>query len=91
MPIPDSSLNALLDISKEINSIRDLTSLMETILDIAIRFLDAERGYVLLQQENLEKLTPVVFISAADTITRPSTCPVLLTITFAVPDAPAVI
>jgi len=59
MPIPDSSLNALLDISKEINSIRNLTSLMEIILDIAIRFLDAERGFVLLQQEHSANLTPV--------------------------------
>jgi Nif-specific regulatory protein len=59
MAIPDSSLRALLDISREINSIRELASLMEKILDIALRFLDAERGYILLQEINSASLTPV--------------------------------
>ena len=59
MPIPDSSLRALLDISKEINSIRDLQPLMEKILEIAIKNLNAERGFVLMYRDNSDNLLPV--------------------------------
>jgi len=55
----DKSLHALLDISKEINSIRNLQSLMEKILDIALNYLNAERGFVLMREESEDELSPV--------------------------------
>ncbi len=55
----DTSLHALLDISKEINSIRNLQSLMEKVLDIALKHLSAERGFVLMRHDGATELQPV--------------------------------
>ncbi len=46
--IPEQYLAALIEVSAEINSIKDPDTLLSRILDIAINQLSAERGFVLL-------------------------------------------
>ncbi len=52
--IPEQYLKALLEISQQINSIKKPEELLENILDIAIQQLAAERGFILLRDENGE-------------------------------------
>jgi len=52
--IPEQYIKALLDISREINSIQQPDELLESILDIALKQLSAERGFVLLKDEQDE-------------------------------------
>ncbi|RQW03390.1 MAG: GAF domain-containing protein, partial [Calditrichaeota bacterium] len=47
-------LQALVDISSEINSIREPEELLVNILDIAIQQLSAERGFILLKDNSDE-------------------------------------
>lgn len=49
--MPLEYLQALLDVSRQINSIKQPDELLESILDIAINHLSAERGFVLLKDE----------------------------------------
>ena len=58
MSIPDSYLQALVDVSQEINSIVELDALLERILSIAIEQLSAERGFILLKSEVDGEMTP---------------------------------
>lgn len=44
-------VNALVDISQKINTIRDPDDLLNSIMDIAIQQLSAERGFILLKDE----------------------------------------
>lgn len=52
MEISSQYLKALLEISQEINSIIEPESLLDSMLRIAIRELGAERGFIILQEEN---------------------------------------
>lgn len=52
--LSEQYIKALLDISREINSIRQPDELLESILDIALKQLSAERGFVLLKDEQDE-------------------------------------
>ncbi|MCB0282278.1 MAG: sigma-54-dependent Fis family transcriptional regulator [Calditrichaeota bacterium] len=54
--ITEKTLQAILDISKEINSVRNVHSLLERILDIALKNLNAERGFILLRDEKSSEL-----------------------------------
>lgn len=58
MDIPERYLNALVGISQEINSIQELETLLERILDIALQQLSAERGFILLQEGADQQLVP---------------------------------
>jgi len=60
MDIPERYLNALVGISQEINSIQELETLLERILDIALQQLSAERGFILLQEGGEQQLAPKV-------------------------------
>ncbi len=51
MKIPERYLQALAEISQEINSIQELERLLERILEIALQQLQAERGFILLQEQ----------------------------------------
>lgn len=57
--IPQQYLQALLEISNQINSIKKPEELLENILDIALQQLSAERGFILLK-ENGEYLPRAV-------------------------------
>lgn len=49
--IPDigqEHIKALFEISKEINSVHDLNTLLSRIMDLAMQALDAERGFIIL-------------------------------------------
>jgi Nif-specific regulatory protein len=48
--IPQQYLQALLEISNQINSIKEPEILLENILDIALQQLSAERGFILLKE-----------------------------------------
>ncbi|MBC6950449.1 hypothetical protein DWB58_21180, partial [candidate division KSB1 bacterium] len=52
--IDRSSLLALVEISREINSIQDTDELLSKILQIAMQTLAAERGFILLQAPETE-------------------------------------
>jgi Nif-specific regulatory protein len=56
--IPDRYLKALVAISEEINSIQTLQKLLERILDIILRELQVDRGFILLKQKTSGQLTP---------------------------------
>lgn len=56
MNIPEQYLNALVEISQEINSIQELETLLGRILDIALQQLSADRGFILLQEAPIERL-----------------------------------
>jgi len=56
--IPEQYLSALVEVSAEINSIQNLESLLSRILEIAIKQLSAERGFVLLKEGEDEELVP---------------------------------
>ena len=57
--IPEKYLKALVDISTSINSLNDPNELLETILDITLEQLSAERGFILLQDAgNPGRLAP---------------------------------
>ncbi|HDL17810.1 MAG TPA: GAF domain-containing protein [Bacteroidetes bacterium] len=59
MNIPEQYLKALVEISRQINSILQPEELIEKILDIALQQLSAERGFILLKDEqNEEQFTP---------------------------------
>ena len=58
MNIPEQYLQALLEISREINSIQDREALLERILNIALQQLAAERGFILLRPEDGGALQP---------------------------------
>jgi Nif-specific regulatory protein len=58
MNIPDRYLKALVAISEEINTIQSLQTLLERILDIALRELEVDRGFILLKEKNAEQLVP---------------------------------
>lgn len=58
MAIPDRYLNALVEISQEINSIQDLETLLNRILDVALQRLSAERGFILLRDGEAGELMP---------------------------------
>lgn len=51
MDIPQQYLKALVEISQQINSIKQPDELLESILDIALQQLSAERGFILLLDE----------------------------------------
>lgn len=51
MSIPEQYLQALLEISGEINTIQDPDELLNRILDIALQQLEAERGFILLKTD----------------------------------------
>ena len=59
MAVSADHLNALLEISKEINSILEQEILFKRILDVALKHLQAERGFILLKPSNSEDLSPV--------------------------------
>ncbi len=52
MDIPQQYLSALVEISQQINSIKAPDQLLDNILDIAVQQLAAERGFILLKDEN---------------------------------------
>ena len=52
--ISEQYFKALLDISQKINSIQDFDGLLQSILDIALQQLSAERGFILLQDASRE-------------------------------------
>lgn len=52
MEISAKYLKALLEISQEINSIKEPDALLESILQIAIRELSAERGFIVLKNQD---------------------------------------
>ncbi len=54
------NFSALLEISQIIHSILDPTLLLEKILKIAMKHLDADRGFILLRDENNEEGYKVV-------------------------------
>ncbi len=57
--IPEKYLQALVDISRNINSIKDPNELLENILSIALAQLSAERGFILLNDvDKPEELAP---------------------------------
>ncbi|MCB0288021.1 MAG: GAF domain-containing protein, partial [Calditrichaeota bacterium] len=56
MNISEQYLQALVDISREINSIQSQQPLLEKILEIAIHQLSAERGFVLLKDAETGEL-----------------------------------
>lgn len=58
MNIPEQYLNALVEISQEINSIQELETLLGRILDIALQQLSADRGFILLQEGADRALVP---------------------------------
>lgn len=58
MSISDKTLQAILDISKEINTARNVKTLLERILDIALKNLEAERGFILLSDQKNADMTP---------------------------------
>nr|HQV33691.1 sigma-54-dependent Fis family transcriptional regulator [Calditrichia bacterium] len=58
MNIPEQYLQALVAISEEINSIQEPAALLNRILEIALRELSAERGFILLRDEESGELTP---------------------------------
>lgn len=61
MNISQKYLQALVEISREINSIREPEELLRNILDIAIHHLSAERGFILLKDHiESEPLIPRV-------------------------------
>ncbi len=60
MNVPERYLSALVEISQEINSIQELETLLERILDIALQQLSAERGFVLLREGRDDTLVPRV-------------------------------
>lgn len=60
MNIPERYLDALLEISQEINSIQEPETLLERILEIALQQLSAERGFILLKEGAEQKLLPKV-------------------------------
>lgn len=60
MNIPEQYLNALVEISREVNSIQELETLLERILDIALHQLSAERGFILLREGADQKPVPKV-------------------------------
>src|SRR5690606_23582235 len=45
-----SALEALSDIAAAINSVQEPEALLETVLEIAMQTLDAERGFILLEE-----------------------------------------
>ncbi|NNF58119.1 MAG: hypothetical protein HKN04_07735, partial [Rhodothermaceae bacterium] len=47
-----TSLDALSEIAATINSVREPARLLETVLEIAMQSLDAERGFVFLEDED---------------------------------------
>lgn len=51
---PRDNFNALYDITKTINSILDPNELLEKVLEIAMTHLSAERGFVMLADQNAE-------------------------------------
>ena len=51
MDIPQQYLTALIEISQQINSIKQPDELLESILDIALQQLLAERGFILLKDK----------------------------------------
>jgi len=58
MDIPERYLNALIEISQEINSIQESETLLERILDSALQQLSAERGFILLQEGADQQIVP---------------------------------
>jgi len=48
------SLNALSEIAATINSVRDPQRLLETVLETAMQTLDAERGFIFLEDDEAE-------------------------------------
>nr|NIT53945.1 GAF domain-containing protein [candidate division Zixibacteria bacterium]NIW42389.1 GAF domain-containing protein [candidate division Zixibacteria bacterium]NIX58340.1 GAF domain-containing protein [candidate division Zixibacteria bacterium] len=58
MNIPERYLNALVDISQEINTIQELETLLKRILNIALQQLSAERGFILLREKSDSRLIP---------------------------------
>ncbi len=57
--IPEKYLKALLEISQQLNSLREPEEVLENALDIAVRQLAADRGFILMKDETGE------FVSAA--------------------------
>ncbi|NUN70186.1 MAG: sigma 54-interacting transcriptional regulator [Bacteroidetes bacterium] len=62
MDQPKDNFNALFEITRTINSILDPGTLLETVLDIAIRHLSAERGFVMLADNLSESGYTVVAV-----------------------------
>jgi Nif-specific regulatory protein len=56
--IPDRYLKALVTISEEINTIQSLQKLLERILDIILKELQVDRGFILLKQKTSDQLMP---------------------------------
>ncbi|OPX34675.1 sigma-54-dependent Fis family transcriptional regulator [candidate division KSB1 bacterium 4484_188] len=52
MEIPQQYLRALVEISQQINSIKEPDELLDSILDIALQQLSAERGFILLKEKD---------------------------------------
>ncbi|RPH93241.1 GAF domain-containing protein [candidate division KSB1 bacterium] len=52
--LPQEQLHALYEISQVLNSITDIDRLLERVMDIAIQTVDAERGFLVLREDNEE-------------------------------------
>jgi len=50
-------LDALLSISREINSIKDIGPLLDTVMDIAMKALNAERGVLILRDSSTKEMS----------------------------------
>lgn len=57
--IRENHFKALFEISKEINSVHDLNSLLAKIMDIAMHALAAERGFIILGSDNFDHLEAI--------------------------------
>ncbi|HEY3296178.1 MAG TPA: sigma 54-interacting transcriptional regulator [bacterium] len=55
--LPQEQLHALYEISQVLNSIPDIDRLLERVMDIALQAVDAERGFLVLQESDSGKLT----------------------------------
>lgn len=58
MNIPEKYLQSLFDISQEINSIQEPQQLLEKTLDIALKQLNAGRGFILMRDDKSKELSP---------------------------------
>jgi Nif-specific regulatory protein len=54
--LPQEQLHALYEISQVLNSIPDIDRLLDRVMDIAVQTVDAERGFLVLQEGDTGKL-----------------------------------
>ncbi|MBU1877600.1 MAG: GAF domain-containing protein, partial [Chloroflexi bacterium] len=76
-PVPSNSpkrehLNALLNVSQALNSTLDLNELLDLTLDIVIEATGAQRGFLMLYEDNVQTLEPVLRIQVARNVDRQS-------------------